>query len=578
MKRPVTPVPLLLLLLLLATLSSCRRDAAFHDALVRAEALMETDPQQARAVLAEIEDSILKIEDYPAEEAGQKTGKNFQFSIFNLQSKKAAADFAWIRTQADYKCDIPLTTDSLARIATDYYSTPRRKNYHAAMAWYTLGCTYMDMQEDLQSIDAFLKAKPLFPDTLNRYYTLCLQNLGKLYTGHYMFSEADRYLRDFNRLCALRNDSALMAHADYLLGKSLMWASRFDEANARFDAVSRNRFTTPRYRHRVMFQKAKIYLHHKHDCDSALHFINAYLSGTSDDPFAGLSVKGDIFCARGEQDSAYVCYKAAASDVAELNTQCNAYRHLAELSSLLKKTDEPIHEYTEKYAVLLDSVFKQAQRDEINTLIRRQEAQLQAAREATAKRTRFFLNLLAAFLIVLFFLVRRAGKLHAESKWQRKKSAIKLEAVEKNAMPEELDETEVVEEAHPAYSVSALETRKALVELCRTKFSAGKWNRLYSLEDATGRMDEKELQELKRTLNRLMDDLQSQLSDDCLNLTRDDIYVCCLSMLGLPKRVIAYCFGTTEHAVYCRYTRLQKKLTPVWQQLVFSKEEKAENA
>ena len=66
MKRPVTPVPLLLLLLLLATLSSCRRDAAFHDALVRAEALMETDPQQARAVLAEIEDSILKIEDYPA--------------------------------------------------------------------------------------------------------------------------------------------------------------------------------------------------------------------------------------------------------------------------------------------------------------------------------------------------------------------------------------------------------------------------------------------------------------------------------------------------------------------------------
>ncbi|MBO7498870.1 MAG: hypothetical protein J6T64_06730, partial [Bacteroidaceae bacterium] len=100
MKRPATPVPLLLILFLLAVaVTSCRRDASFHAALTRAEALMETDPRAARAVL----DSL-----------------NFQSSHFNLPSR-GAADWAWLKVQADYKCNVPLTSDSLARIATDYY-------------------------------------------------------------------------------------------------------------------------------------------------------------------------------------------------------------------------------------------------------------------------------------------------------------------------------------------------------------------------------------------------------------------------------------------------------------------------
>ncbi len=563
MKRQRRYLSLLALLLMLAAgVTSCR-DAShkreISDALLRAEALMETDPHAARAVL----DSLNPQSSSPIPNSS---------SLIPNFTKRDAADWAWLKVQTDYKCDVPLTTDTLALIATNYYGTPRRKNYHAAMAWYTLGCAYTDMQDDLRGIDAFLKAKPLFPDTLNRYYTLCLQNLGKLYTGHYMYSEAEEHLKAFKRLCVNRNDSILMSHADYLLGKSFMWASRFDEADDYFNAVSINRYTTPRYRQRVLFQKAKIYLHHKHDCDSALYFINAYLSETSDKRFAGLSVKGDIFRAIGKLDSAYVCYKAAASDEAELNTQCNAYRHLAEISSLLKRDDEPLHEYTEKYAILLDSIFEQTHREEINTLIHRQEAQLQAEKDASAKRTWLFLNLLVVFLLVLILLARRTGKLNAESRWQKKKTAIKLDAVEKNAIPEVLNETEVVEKTYPTPSVSVFETRKALVELCRTNFSEGRWSRLYAIDDISGSMEEKQLQELKRTLNKLMDDLQSQLSDDCLNLTRDDIYVCCLAMLGLSKRAIAYCFATTEHAVYCRYTRLKEKLNPVWKQLVFSQD------
>ena len=141
-KRNVLSI--LALLLMVSSLTSCR-DTSCRDALQRAEALMESDPHAARALL----DSL-----------------NLQSSIFNLQSKDVA-DWAWLKTQADYKCYVPLTTDSLARIATDYYGTPRRKNYHAAMAWYTLGCVYTEMDDDSKAVDAYLTAQELFPDSVN---------------------------------------------------------------------------------------------------------------------------------------------------------------------------------------------------------------------------------------------------------------------------------------------------------------------------------------------------------------------------------------------------------------------------
>ena len=64
---------LLVLLLFLSSVMSCRH-AGVHDTLLRAEALMETDPHAARDVL----DSL-----------------NLQSSIFNLPSKDVA-DWAWL--------------------------------------------------------------------------------------------------------------------------------------------------------------------------------------------------------------------------------------------------------------------------------------------------------------------------------------------------------------------------------------------------------------------------------------------------------------------------------------------------
>ena len=97
--------------------------------------------------------------------------------------------YAILRTQADYKCYAPLTTDTLIRYATDYYHKSR-KNYRAAMAWYSLGCVYTELKDDATAVEAYLKAQSLFPDTTVRYYRLCYQNLGQHYLNRDMSDEA----------------------------------------------------------------------------------------------------------------------------------------------------------------------------------------------------------------------------------------------------------------------------------------------------------------------------------------------------------------------------------------------------
>ena len=58
---------------------------------------------------------------------------------------EARALYAILRTQADYKCYVPLTSDTLIRYATEYYNR-NRKSYRAAMAWYSLGCVYSEFE------------------------------------------------------------------------------------------------------------------------------------------------------------------------------------------------------------------------------------------------------------------------------------------------------------------------------------------------------------------------------------------------------------------------------------------------
>lgn len=132
---------IVILLASLLLLGACR-DSNDMSRLHAIEATIDTDPEEAWHMLDSIDPTPLR--------------------------GKTRALYALLATQADYQCYVPLTSDSLIRIATDYYGHNRR-NHRAALAHYYLGCTYTELENDAEAIQAYMRALTLFPDTTWRW-------------------------------------------------------------------------------------------------------------------------------------------------------------------------------------------------------------------------------------------------------------------------------------------------------------------------------------------------------------------------------------------------------------------------
>ena len=343
-KRAAHPsiTALLIILSVMVSLAGCAPHAD-RDRLRRAEALMESDAKAASAALDSIRPTTLRGE--------------------------ARARYALLRTQADYKNYVPLTTDSLILIATRHYGT-RRKTLPAALSQYYLGCTYKDMGRDLDAIDALLRATILFPDSLSKYSSNSHFELGLLYLSHSMAPQAVSELNSYLEYGHHKSDSTIIGYANYFLGKAHLVLNDNEKANQYFQNVVGNKWINTSYKSDALFQLAKSYLYVQNDDAKSEEYINKYFSVVSDDTQNGaaFTVKGDIYKRRQEYDSAFIYYEKSLQCKPELNTYCWAYKGLAELSPILQLNDSA-SDYINNYTVLLDSVYKVTHRSEINELI-----------------------------------------------------------------------------------------------------------------------------------------------------------------------------------------------------------------
>ena len=249
MKRLQSLRHLLLALPLLAALSVSMTGCTPHgerERLQRVAALVETDVPAARALL----DSV---------------------NVAALRGDQRAR-YALLRTQTDYKAYVPLTSDSLIRIATRRYGM-RRPSADAALAQYYLGCTYKDMGRDLDAIDAFLRATSLFPDTTNKYYANCLGELGILYLNHQMLDKSIKALQQYEGFGVQNSDSIVLGYADFYLGMANISKGTGFDAKERLLSLFSNDKAIESQKTEAYFLLAKNALFLEEDCDSALYYI-----------------------------------------------------------------------------------------------------------------------------------------------------------------------------------------------------------------------------------------------------------------------------------------------------------------
>ena len=295
-------------------LLSCTGSSPVREQLLRAEQLMEADSRAAATVLDSIDSSTLRGEE--------------------------AALYALLRTQADYKSRIRLTSDSLPLIATRYYGT-KWKGYRAALSQYYLGCAYGDMHRDLDAFDALLRATTLFPDTTSKYFAYSFYELGLLYERHLLHAKALNAYQQFKHSSVCQNDSLNIGYADYGMAHTYLILKNSECADSLFRQVITNPFLSTKYKSDAYFQLAKLSLHINHLPDDALYYLEKSIHLMNEDQLFGAlySLKADIFSSVQQYDSAYYYNKKALLFKKEIYTLCWVNKQLAETSLALGKTD-----------------------------------------------------------------------------------------------------------------------------------------------------------------------------------------------------------------------------------------------
>jgi len=525
-----------IILLLFINLSSCTK--AELKQLDEIERLLETNPRAADTLLS---------------------------SIPEPQRPSQKAWYAVLKTQLDYKNYRPVTDLDLILAATDYYGI-RKKDYHAAMAWYSLGCAYSDSNNDMAAINAYLKAKDLFPDTLTRYYALTEQNLGKHYLNRMMLPEATEQYRLCLANATRMNNEKARNNAIYNLGRCALYKRDFIVA----DSIFNNILTESRYsndqKNLAVFQLSKIRLHHDKDYQQAMKLINEYLSyrKNPEDSGAGLSLKANIYYEIGQIDSAYHYYNKSLDYTQDLNTLCTNYDKLALIALQLGHKDEAT-QYYNHYKSTADSIYERRNHEQINVI--ESEHRIELAENRLHDRT-IRLSIITTSFMLLSILLAITALIYYRN-WKKERiwsirdtisqteSDIlnrKLTSSEQDTIQEERRETDDVR-------IEIMELYQKELQDCSQWF---KLQEAYSLISSKTTIRNTELSndekiQIIKALNNCFRPVMQFLSEEIPEISRDEAYVLILSYLGFNSVEISMLLNVTDGCIRQRRKRVQDK-------------------
>ncbi len=477
---------------------------------------------------------------------------------------EARALYAILRTQADYKCYVPLTTDTLIRYATNYYNRSR-KNYRAAMAWYSLGCVYSEMKDDASAVEAYLQAQSLFPDTTVRYHRLCYQNLGHHYLKKGIADEALNAYQAY--LCTAEGYDRLYANIG--LARAYIHKRQPEQAREILKSLLpfRNELDTPSLE-TILFNLGKIEYTFSKDYDKADAYFNQLITLYGNDKIdATYWFKGDIAESRGYIDSAKYYYEAAMQKDGEVYLQYNCSRSLLYLT--LDSTAQPeLYGYIKRFEETGDSIKRIERRSEIDEI--RTAHQMELQQRELAERHRAFIYIIV-FAIVCLLAVIIIGILLFE--YRRKKYYLRLQRELQRNQARIYKMYQSIEEKRDNGSL----TREKMLEIYRDNLSKNialfkeeRWAvRLQQLSEQRSKdippFTIKEREQLSDVLERCFINVITNLRDEATRqksrLSAEDIHLCLLLSLGYSIGVIRECLAaSSDDVVRKRRVRLAGKL------------------
>lgn len=479
-------------------------------------------------------------------------------SMQTPSSEKRRAMYAVLKTQADYKNYIIATDDSLILSATSYYGT-KKKEYYPALAWYSQGCVYTDMGNDLAAIDAYVKAKELFPDTLVRYYALTEQYLGKHYLNQMMLEDSRLELQscliNANRL----HEDILISNVRYLLALNALYKANYSMADSLFNLLLNDPRASSMRNRQCYMNLAKIQLFGYHDPVKAMNYINRYLFELLDPAEAGVgySIKGDIFFETGQYDSAYHYYNKSMECKDELYTICDNSGKLAVLSIYRNNAQDAL-DYMRLHDELIDSIYDLRKNIAIEEITRNHKLALRQ-NEIYFRHKRFVIvGISLLLLLILGYLLWLVGRRNRMASMQiRQHDEVRnnsIEIMKAHILDTPFNDKHITRE-------SILIIYKEKLDLCKDSFRKTSAYSLLSSKllnnDYSFKTEEKS--EIVNQISESFIDSILDMNIEISNLNREDIVLCVLSCMNFNNRFISAFINISESGVRKRKLRLTEK-------------------
>ena len=485
-------------------------------------------------------------------------------SFASLDTEEQAL-YAILRTQADYKCYVPLTTDTLIRYATDFY-TGNKKNYRAAMAWYSLGCVYTELKDDASAVEAYLQAQSLFPDTTVLYYQLCYQNLGRHYLNKNMADEALKAHMSYHNA----TEGYDHLYADIGLAKAYIYKRMPQQAKEILENLLQYREEIDTLSvETILLELGKIAHTFDKDYDKADEYFNQLITlynVKEEDPTYWF--KGDIAELRGHSDSARYYYEIAMQGYDDVYLQYNCARSLLYLT--IDSTIQPkLYGYIKRFEQMSDSINRIEQRAEIDEIHTAHAIELQQ-RELAERHRRFIYNivlgvvcLFATITIVILYIEqrRKLHYLHLRKELQRNQTQIYRinESIEGNGANSPHSREEIL-----LLYRNSLNASIALFNKSASFASLQKLNKLRNKD--VGAISVKEREKLYATLDENFITVIIYLRDEAnkysqAKLSSANIYLILLLAMGYSTGVIRACLASaTDNVVTQQKKRVLSKL------------------
>ncbi len=283
--------------------------------------------------------------------------------LYSSLNAEQNARYAVLMTQVRNKNYVKQTSDSLIRIAIEYYDANPRKNVAMrAAAHYYYGVVQREMGNQLGAVKQYLKALPLAKEVDDKkLQSLIVANLGVACYYNDLNVEADSLFREAATLCEAVGDTLgwtfnLNYLSNAIIEKDI---TRFDESeNYLLQALSlyqqsgRKRLSTERCLVRTL-----VFLYERVDSvDKALCFARQKmtLDANKRDSLETYLILGSIYCKRAMYDSASH-YLHQAIHSTKLSTKTGAYLRLADVAEA-RRDDKTAHYYNKLYHQHLDSL------------------------------------------------------------------------------------------------------------------------------------------------------------------------------------------------------------------------------